>query len=56
MIKRFASLNKFKKGGFIKKNFPKEIIEMFLDCKSQECQKLTSKVSDEELQAYLNTV
>ena len=51
-----ASLNKFKKGGFIKKNFPKEIIEMFLDCKSQECQKLTSKVSDEELQAYLNTV
>jgi len=51
-----ASFNKFKNSEFIKKNFPKELIEMYLDCKSQECQKLTSKVSNEELQAYLKTV
>ena len=47
---------KFKNSKFVKNNFPNEFVEMYLDCKSQECQKLTSKVTDEELHAYLNTV
>ena len=51
-----ASINEFKRGKFINSTFPKELIEMYLDCKSQECQKLTSKVADSEINAYLNTV
>lgn len=51
-----ASINEFKRGKFIKRTFPKELIEMYLDCKNQECQKLMSKVTDDELNAYLNTV
>ena len=51
-----SSINKFKNSKFVKNNFPNEFVEMYLDCKSQECQKLTSKVTDEELHAYLNTV
>ena len=49
-------MNKFKNSKFVKNNFPNEFVEMYLDCKSQECQKLTSKVTDEELHAYLKTV
>ncbi len=51
-----ASINEFKRGKFIKSTFPKELIEMYLDCKNQECQKLTSNVTDSEVNAYLNTV
>ena len=51
-----SSINKFKNSKFVRNNFPNEFVEMYLDCKSQECQKLTSKVTDEELHAYLKTV
>ena len=51
-----SSISKFKNSKFVKNNFPNEFVEMYLDCKSQECQKLTSKVTDEELHAYLKTV
>ena len=51
-----ASISEFQNGQFIHNRFPKELVDMFLNCKKQECQKLTSKVTDDEMNSYLNTV
>ena len=51
-----ASIGEFQNGQFIHNRFPKELADMFLNCKKQECQKLTSKVTDDEMNSYLNTV
>ena len=51
-----ASISEFQNGQFIYNRFPKELVDMFLNCKKQECQKLTSKVTDDEMNSYLSTV
>ena len=51
-----AAINSFQNGSFVKEMFPKELIQMFLDCKNQECKTLSTKVTDDELYAYLNSV
>ena len=51
-----ASIGEFQNGQFIHNRFPKQLVDMFLNCKKQECQKLTSKVTDDEMNSYLNTV
>ena len=40
----------------LKKTFPKELYQMFLDCKLQEYKTLASKITSTELVTYLDTV
>ena len=51
-----SSINMFRKGEFVKEKFPSELREMFLDCKIQEYNTLATKVTIDEISAYLETV
>ncbi len=50
------AIESFKNGKFVKKTFPKELYQMFLDCKLQEYKTLASKITSTELVTYLDTV
>ena len=50
------AIENFKNGSFIKKTFPKELYQMFLDCKLQEYKTLATKITPTELITYLDTV